>query len=279
MRRTTEPPSLATRHWTMNERPKFARVALTALLSSTLVLGGCGFLGDAIGSRSGPSTPVGDEPGQPAPDPVPGPDLVEPDPAIRDATPHAIERFVVGPDGRTVVVYWYGGVDDCFGLQRVDVDASGATPVITVYEGGRPEAEGEACIMIAVLKATVVTLDEPILVDLHGDGTPRGAPDLPIEGALPAALDPAARNGHPVTIAAFGLSPDGRTLSVHYTGGTPECYAPAELNLEEADGRVSVALWEGTLPGTEACIDIGLHKVVEAPLPAPILVDGASTEG
>jgi hypothetical protein len=254
------------------------RAGLAALLVGTLVLAGCATLAGAYGRGDHPSAPSNNEP-PPVPDPLPGAEFVEPDPAIGDASPHAVERFVIGPDGRTVVVYWYGGVDSCFGLQRVDVDSSGSVPVITVFEGGRPEAEGMACIMIAVLKATVVTLDEPILADRHGDGTPRGVPDLAIDGALPAVVDPAAVDGWPVAIAAYRLPPSGRMLAVHYIGGTPECYAPAELTVDQEPGRVTVAVWEGSLPGPEACIDIGLLKSVEVELSAPLMVDGALDQG
>jgi hypothetical protein len=265
----------------MTMRPHLLRGGASALLVTALVLAGCGVLGDALERRGGgPDVPVSHEPAPPVQDPAAhGAEFVEPDPAIRDAAPHAIEHFVIGPDGRTVVVYWYGGVDTCYGLQRVDVDSSGSVPLITVFEGWRPESEGMACIMIAQLKATVVTLDEPVLVDRHGDGTPRGVPDFALDGALPVTVDPQAVDGWPVAIGAYQVSPDGHTLTVHYIGGTEACYAPSKLTVEQDDGEFRVALWEGRLSGQEACIDIGLLKAVETRLAAPLLLDGAPARG
>jgi hypothetical protein len=269
----------------MTDRYHLPRASLAMLLGLCLALAGCGALNDALGGGEDPSRPIGDEPAPPGVPPVDGPPpgdgatFVEPDPEIREAAPQAIERFVVGPDGRSVVVYWWGGVDNCFGLQRVDVDTAGETPVITVFEGGRPEAEGQACIMIAVLKATVVQLDRPILVDAHGDATPPGPPGLALDGAQPASVDPAAGNRHPTAVVGYQLSADGRSLGVAYVGGTPECYAPAEVLVDEDARPPTVAVWEGSFGGDQPCIDIGILKMVEVELSAPLLVDGSLARG
>jgi hypothetical protein len=63
-------------------------------------------------------------------------------------------------DRRTVEVEFYGGVEECEGLDRVEVRERPRTVRITVFVGRVPEAE--VCIELAVLKATTVRLEEPI---------------------------------------------------------------------------------------------------------------------
>ncbi len=122
--------------------------------------------GDTKPGATGPDEPVGEEP---APhDPAAGDEAlhVEPVPGVVDSIPHAIERISVAADGRTVTVYWWGGVDSCYGLDEVLVerDADGMA-VITVLEGTLPDLGDVACIQIALSKATTITLDEPLYRD------------------------------------------------------------------------------------------------------------------
>ncbi len=106
-------------------------------------------------------------PGQPAVDlPLPiGAQPVEPQPGVVDAIPHAWDHIDIASDGRTLTVYYWGGVTDCYGLDRIDVTrGSDGQLQITVFEG-RLAALGPdvACIDIALLKAATVVLDEPIV--------------------------------------------------------------------------------------------------------------------
>lgn len=121
---------------------------------------------DTKPGATGPDEPVGEEP---APHDLPAADgalHVEPVPGIVDSRPHAIDRISVAADGRTVTVYWWGGVDSCYGLDEVLVerDADGM-PVIAVLEGTLPDLGDVACIEIALSKATTITLDEPLYLD------------------------------------------------------------------------------------------------------------------
>ncbi len=114
-----------------------------------------------------PDRPVVGQPGPALPPNGDGATHVTPQPGVRDAIPHAIDHVSVAADGRTVTVYWWGGVEDCYGLKEVRVarDANGLL-TLTVLEGARGDlGEGVACIDIALLKATTITLDEPLFAD------------------------------------------------------------------------------------------------------------------
>jgi hypothetical protein len=73
--------------------------------------------------------------------------------------PNPFENVVV-LDERTVEVRFYGGVEECYGVDRVDVEYGKTAVTVTVYQGRVPTAE--VCIEIAVLTAVRVNLDEPL---------------------------------------------------------------------------------------------------------------------
>jgi len=201
---------------------------------------------------------------------------VMPDPAIVDARPAGLSHFAIGSDGVTVVVYYYGGEEACFGLQKVDVTLDDAgTPTITVFEGTRPEAVGQACDMIAVLKSTVVTLTTPVVGDFARGGVPPGEPELP---ANPTLVEPQAGVLDPIAVAVSGytLSADGLTLIAQFWGGVTECYGIAQASVTTVDRPLSVVITEGRLPGTEVCIEIALAKAVRFTLADPLLRDGSA---
>lgn len=118
------------------------------------------------GGASEPDEPVVGVPDPAEPSAGDGVLYVEPVPGVVDSSPRAIDRISVAADGRTVTVYWWGGVDSCYGLDevRVDRDAGGA-PIITVLEGTLPDLGDVACIDIALSKATTITLDQPLYRD------------------------------------------------------------------------------------------------------------------
>ncbi|MDP8904436.1 MAG: hypothetical protein M3N29_03835 [Chloroflexota bacterium] len=118
------------------------------------------------GGGQGPDDPVVGRPG--ASGAQPGDDgalVVQPEPGIVDPQPHAWDHITVAADGRTITVFYWGGVQECYGLAavHVDRDADGLLEV-TVLEGRRADlAPDTACIEIAVLKSVTVDLDEPII--------------------------------------------------------------------------------------------------------------------
>lgn len=92
---------------------------------------------------------------------------VTPVPCVTDAHPVAIDHISVGADGVTLTIYWYGGVEACYSLSEVLVsrDADGLL-AITVLEGTNPNLGVDmACIELAQLKATTITLDAPLFRD------------------------------------------------------------------------------------------------------------------
>ena len=84
----------------------------------------------------------------------------EPDVGI-DVRARPFDRAVVRPDGAAADVYFYGGVQECYVLDRVEVDQTQPERIrLTLYEGIRPGAQ--ACIEIAVSYVTTVSLAIPV---------------------------------------------------------------------------------------------------------------------
>jgi hypothetical protein len=92
---------------------------------------------------------------------------VTPVPGVTDAHRAAIDHISVAADGVTLTIYWYGGVEACYALSEVQAARDGnGLLVITVLEGTRPGLDPNlACIELAQLKATTITLDAPLFRD------------------------------------------------------------------------------------------------------------------
>ena len=123
-------------------------------------------------ATDGPDTPVSSEPisGDPPPGDG-GPVVVEPRPGMADVFARRFDTATVGDDDTTVTIDFYGGVEPCSVLDRVDARYDAATVTITLFEGHDPNAGDVACIEIAVLKRVVVQLDEPVDGRSIVDGT------------------------------------------------------------------------------------------------------------
>jgi hypothetical protein len=105
----------------------------------------------------GPDSPVTSTPGSPVPAPTALP--VSPRPGLVDIRPHVWDRAEqVGP--ARLRLEFYGGVEECEGLDRVEVEESEEAVTVTVFVGRVPTAE--VCIEIAVLKSVTVLVDGPI---------------------------------------------------------------------------------------------------------------------
>ena len=111
------------------------------------------------GAGPDPDQPVTSEPVTTVPNPPPTMLEVEPREGLVDVVPHIWDSAEpIGP--KTIRVEFYGGVEECDGLDRVEVEETEKTVTITVYTGRVPTAE--VCIEIAILKATTVELDSPL---------------------------------------------------------------------------------------------------------------------
>jgi hypothetical protein len=260
------------------------RRASSLLLAVGVLVAGCAvqpFTGDPTASPSGsvtPDDPVGTAPGSLVPEPTGDPAAREtPNPDVVDAHPTGVDHFAIGPDGRTVVVYYWGGSQACFGLQRVDVATDPAAPTtITVFEGTLPEAVGMACDMMAVLKSAVVTLDEPIVADAAQPNPPAGEPDSTGQPTV-VEVSPDIENPNPVTLTGYQVSGDGATLTVEFWGGVPECYGVATATVDTDQSPWTVSISEGFIPGTEVCIELAVAKAVIFNLDEQLLRDGSPT--
>jgi hypothetical protein len=114
-----------------------------------------------IGADPGPDSPVTRSPAPGPMTPDTGPTAIEvtPRPGLVDVRPQRWERAqAVGP--RRVRVEFYGGVEECEGLDHVDVEETAETVTITLFVGRVPEAE--VCIEIAVLKSVTVEVEESL---------------------------------------------------------------------------------------------------------------------
>jgi hypothetical protein len=76
------------------------------------------------------------------------------------ATP---DELVVDPDDdQTVLVHFYGGVQECYGARATVVDEDDASVTIRVEVGSRADAGDRGCIEIAEAQELAVHLDAPV---------------------------------------------------------------------------------------------------------------------
>jgi hypothetical protein len=87
---------------------------------------------------------------------------VTPEPGVgENLRARPFDRAEVAADGATVDVYFYGGVAECYVVDRVEVDRTDPAAIeLTLFEGGRPGAD--VCIEIAVAYVTTVSLDPAV---------------------------------------------------------------------------------------------------------------------
>lgn len=132
-----------------------ARRAILLVLS-ILLLSACGG-GVSDDAGSSPDDPVSVTP-HPGLDAGPGPELREPEEGLVDVRARPFDRHRARDD--KVTLFYYSGLDECYGLDRIDVAERGNEVVLTIFEGRHPEAE--VCAEIAVEARTIVTLERPL---------------------------------------------------------------------------------------------------------------------
>jgi hypothetical protein len=133
------------------------RVALVVAI--LFLLGACGEPSGSVGAS--PDDPVTSTPSPSAPGGGDkGAQRVEPRSGLVDVSARPFEKAKVLDGGNAVDIFFYSGIEDCYGLDHVEVGYRHKSVVVTLYEGRVPEAE--VCIEIAVEKVTRVELDEPL---------------------------------------------------------------------------------------------------------------------
>jgi len=95
-------------------------------------------------------------------DPYDGAQKVEPTPGMSGVDLTAFDKVIVGDDDRTLTIFFWSGVEPCYVLDRVDIDAGKDAITVTLFQGHDAGADDVACIEIALLKKVVVQLDEPV---------------------------------------------------------------------------------------------------------------------
>jgi len=113
-----------------------------------------------------------------------------------------------------------------------------------------------------------------------GPDTPvTGSPPVSITpdgGATPAFPNPAVTGAQPLAWDHITVSPDGRTLSIHYWHGAEGCYGLKEVTVAPIDGGYAVTLWAGMLPEAvnRICIAIAQLYVTQVTLDQPVFTFG-----
>ncbi|MGH2572319.1 MAG: hypothetical protein ACRDGU_02330 [Actinomycetota bacterium] len=133
-------------------------------MATILVIGIVLLLGACAGQQSqnpggDPDSPVTSSPDPGGPAPGPTPLMVTPRPGLVDPRPRSWESLEV-VDERTLLMQFYGGVEECYGLHHVDTEYGSDSITITLYEGRVRDAG--VCIELAVLKEVRIELDEPL---------------------------------------------------------------------------------------------------------------------
>ena len=109
-------------------------------------------------ASGGPDDTVSSTPGDEEPRDS-GPQRVAPRDGLVDARPISWDRVRV-IDDTTIDLFYYSGIEECYGVDHVEVDYSKKAVTVTIYEGRVPEAE--VCIELAVRKVLRVALDDPL---------------------------------------------------------------------------------------------------------------------
>ncbi|HWC14589.1 MAG TPA: hypothetical protein VG929_08330 [Actinomycetota bacterium] len=132
-------------------------VSVIAAVSVALVVSGCGT--DVAPPAAGADDVVSHTP---APDPLDpaGPERVEPRDGLVEVRATRWDRYRVRDGGRATDLFFWSGVEDCYGVDRVEVDYKKRTVEVTIFEGREPAAA--VCIELAVRKVVQVPLEEGI---------------------------------------------------------------------------------------------------------------------
>lgn len=132
------------------------RPGLLLIATTTLLIAACG--GAANGAAGSPEEPVS----APAQHDSDGggsrAELREPEEGLVDVRPRMFNRHRA--EGRKVTLLYWSGVDECYGLDRIEIRERPRKVVLTIFEGRHPEAE--VCTEQAVKVRSIATLQRPL---------------------------------------------------------------------------------------------------------------------
>lgn len=148
------------------------RLVLVSLaFAVALLAGACGEPGtdtgggDPYGGGAPPATP--EETDAPVSStPRPGGDAggkaleVRPQEGLVDIRSHPFEEAKPAPDGRSVRLFFWDGIEQCGGVDHVHIRTAPEEVELTLFLGRNPRAE--VCTEQAVYKVITVELDEPL---------------------------------------------------------------------------------------------------------------------
>lgn len=85
-------------------------------------------------------------------------ELREPEEGLVNVYDRPFERHKA--EGRKVTLFYWSGLDDCYGLDRIRIRERRRKVVLTIFEGSHPDVE--ACPDIAVWVKSIATLERPL---------------------------------------------------------------------------------------------------------------------
>ena len=85
-------------------------------------------------------------------------ELREPEEGLVDIYERIFDRHKA--EGRKVTLYYWSGVDECYGLDHIKIRERPRKVVLTIFEGRHPEAE--VCTDQAVRVRSIATLERPL---------------------------------------------------------------------------------------------------------------------
>ena len=138
----------------------FIKKLFSVVLLLTVALAGCGTETSASSDAgTAPYAPVSNTPGTDQQQRS-GAQRVEPRDGLIDIRKTRFDRSVTRRGGRALDLFFWSGVEECYGVDHVDVGYSRYKITVTIFEGRDPRAE--TCIELAVRKVVRVELDERV---------------------------------------------------------------------------------------------------------------------
>jgi hypothetical protein len=122
-----------------------------------LVLASCG--SPTQPAASSPDDTVSNTPGDGGGTTRGGAQRVEPRDGLVDPHPTSWDKYKKR-SSNTVDLYLWSGVEECYGIDHIDVAYKRRVVEVTIFEGNDPDAQ--QCIELAVRKVVRLELDEPL---------------------------------------------------------------------------------------------------------------------